>query len=144
LVGLANLVLPAGDGTGASTGGSNVFPGACSTVGSRQSAASMVLGDHYLSGTMGSWTRRLRVRKARLRDVLGGLQSAKQSMRCAWRLAVRKVDCFPVLDDSQSSNTKFGFFRLRSVLTLLGRGPCASLTWTFSYSILVRHGLTEP
>src|SRR2546422_5894668 len=32
--------------------------------------------------------------------------------------------------------------QIRSVLTLLGRGPCAHFTWTFSGSILVFHGLS--
>ncbi len=32
--------------------------------------------------------------------------------------------------------------QIRSVLTLLGRGPCAHLTWTFSGSILVLPGLS--
>ena len=32
--------------------------------------------------------------------------------------------------------------QIRGVLSLLGRGPCAHLTWTFSGSILVLHGLS--
>src|SRR6266702_3557623 len=32
--------------------------------------------------------------------------------------------------------------QIRRVLSLWGRGPCAHLTWTFSYSILVLPGLS--
>ena len=59
----------------------------------------------------------------------------------------RTADCLqrPLLRRSrfrQPLSASVRLLQIRSVLSLLGRGPCAHLTWTFSGSILVLPGLS--
>jgi hypothetical protein len=59
----------------------------------------------------------------------------------------RTADCLqrPLLRRSrfrQRLSASVRLLQIRGVLSLLGRGPCAHLTWTFSYSILGLHGLS--
>ena len=64
------------------------------------------------------------------------------------RLSVRQNRTFDAQPSGQLLRAGFDLVSSqgpdRTTHCCLGRGPCAHLTWTFSGSILVLHGLSEP